>query len=285
VDERGQAVSLPEPGSGRTVTVLADQGEPIGALIHEPTALEDAALLGEVAAAAKIALANVRLEAQVGRHLADLEASRRRIMEATDAERRRLQTLLRLRVGPELSELGGVLDRGYEEAQACDNLAAAAALKAARDGLDEAEQGVQFLAAGIHPVVLEEQGIGPALSALVARSGVPARVTVPSVRLPGEVEVAIYFVCSEALTNVRKHARASRVDLDLRVEDESAVVVVGDDGVGGADPSSGSGLKGLRDRVAAFGGVLSIDSPPGLGTRIVAVIPLEGHNESRTPTA
>jgi len=256
------------------VTLLEQQGEPIGALIHEPTALEDRALLREVAAAGRVALANVRLEAQLRRHVAELESSRRRIIDATDVERRRLQTLVGHRVGPALSDVGTLLDRGYEEAKASGSSAAGDELRAARDGLDAAKQEVERLAAGLHPVGPAEDGIRPALVALVDRVGLPVSVTVHSGRLAPAVERAIVFVCSEALTNVRKYAQASRVEIDVTVEGETVLVAVADDGIGGADPSAGSGLSGLRDRVEATGGVLSVDSPPGRGTRIVARIPL-----------
>jgi signal transduction histidine kinase len=121
---------------------------------------------------------------------------------------------------------------------------------------------------------LAELGVGAALSALAERSGIPVRLSVPAGRLPERVETAVYFICSEAVANVQKYAHASGVDVDARIEGGSIVVVVADDGVGGADPPSGSGLDGLRDRIELLGGEFSIDSPPGQGTRIVAAIPL-----------
>jgi signal transduction histidine kinase len=267
------------------VTVLEHHGERLGALIHDPLVLADPALLGEVTAAARIALATVRLRAEASRHAAEIEASRRRIVEATDAERRRLQMLLRLRVGRHMSELGHFVERGYQNARASGDATVTAGLKAARDGFAAAEEDVTHLAAGIHPAVLIEHGIGPALSALVGRVGIYVRLTVPAHRLPGDVEAAVYFVCSEALTNVRKYAQASAGEVDVQVQDHSVIVVVADDGVGGADASSGSGLRGLRDRLEAMGGRLSIDSPPGRGTRIVAQIPLEPREATETPAS
>ncbi len=121
------------------------------------------------------------------------------------------------------------------------------------------------------------------MSGLAERSGVPVRLSVPPDRLPERLETAIYFVCSEAIANVQKHARASRVDMEARVEGGSVIVVVADNGVGGADPSDGSGLDGLRDRTEALGGRFSIDSPPGHGTRITAAIPLDAQGVSGIP--
>jgi len=273
VDERGQPIDLPVPGSARGVTLLHQQGQPIGVLIHETSAIEDTALLRDVTAAASMALGNVKLKAQVRRHLGELENSRRRIAEATDKERRRLSTLVAHRVGGALADVGVLLDRGIQEATAAGSQAVSAHLKAARDGLESAEEDVERLAAGLHPAGLTEEGLGRALSALVAHAGMGVRINVPSVRLPPEVETAIVFVCSEALTNVRKYAQASHVVLQVLVDDEAVTVSVADDGVGGADSSRGSGLSGLRDRVAAIGGVLSVESRPGRGTRVMTRIP------------
>ena len=285
VDEHGQAISLPTIGSDRAVTLLEHDHEQIGALIHDPAVLDDPRFLEEVAAAARIALANVRLQGEVRRRLTELEASRRRILEATDAERKRLQMRLGAGVGPQLSGLRELIERASREAQSSGNVAASAGLRQALDALGEAEQNLDRLASGIHSAVLIEQGIGPALSILVGSVGVPVRVTLPSVRLPANVEAALYFVCSEALTNVQKYARASRVDLDINVDDRSVVLVVADDGVGGTDPSAGSGLTGLQDRIEALGGRMSVDSPAGTGTRIVVAIPLDGQTVARTPAA
>jgi len=204
----------------------------------------------------------------------DLEASRRRIIEATDIERRQLQTLVGHRVGPALSGVGALLDRGLAEASAAGNQAVADELQEVRDGLITAGQDVERLAAGLLPIALGKPGIGPGLRALIDHIGLPVRVNVAPVRLDPEVEAAIVFVCSEALTNVRKYAEASRVNLDVVVEGGAVLVSVVDDGVGGADPAAGSGLSGLRDRVEAIGGVVTVESPAGRGTRIVARIPL-----------
>ena len=135
---------------------------------------------------------------------------------------------------------------------------------------------------GIHPAILTEGGLSSAFEALALRSSVPVRLNVRSEgRFPAEVEVAAYYVVSEALTNAAKYAGASQVQIDLRIDDEALRLSILDDGSGGADPSAGSGLIGLRDRVEALGGMIAIDSPPGGGTRLDVEIPvLAEHSES-----
>jgi signal transduction histidine kinase len=130
------------------------------------------------------------------------------------------------------------------------------------------------LARGIHPAILTERGLAPALDGLVSRAPVPVTLRAETEeRLPGPVESAAYFVVSEALANVAKYARASHATVRIRRENGRVSVDVTDDGVGGADATRGSGLRGLADRVAALDGTLSLDSPPGDGTRLHAEIP------------
>ena len=139
-----------------------------------------------------------------------------------------------------------------------------------RRGLEELRE----LARGLHPVLLTERGLGPALRALVERATVPVEISeLPGDRLAPPVETAAYYVAAEAITNVAKYAQASRATVCVRHSDGCATVTVSDDGVGGADPTRGSGLRGLTARVEAFGGRLDVDSPAGQGTRIEAQIP------------
>ena len=273
VDEGGSAVSLPGPGSGKAVTVIENDGEPIAALIHDMAVMDDQGLADSVAQAARIALSNVRLRAEVRRRVAELEASRRRILEAGDAQRRRLQQQLAAGAGRRLAGVGELLELAYQEAINSRQLMAAGRLVSARKELEEAQAGLQELAAGIHPALLAERGIGPALTSLAQRAPVPVRLVSPGERLPLGIETAVYFVCSEALANVAKHARAGRVDIEVRLDTEMVTVLIADDGCGGADPSSGSGLKGVADRVEALGGRLLVDSPSGEGTRLLAELP------------
>jgi signal transduction histidine kinase len=278
VDERGNPVALPAAGSGGSVTVIEQRGERIAALVHDATVLDDPALSDAVASAARLALSNVGLRAEVRRQVAELDASRRRILEAGDAQRRRLQQELRAGAGQRLTEVGELLDLGLRGAGAAADGAAAdgavtAGLEDARRELDAAQAELQELAAGIHPAVLTERGLGPALSCLAERAPVPVRLNVAAQRLPAVIETAVYFICSEALTNVGKYAHASRADVAVRTDGELVTVLVADDGAGGADPSAGSGLKGIADRVETLGGRLRVESPAGGGTRLLAEIP------------
>jgi signal transduction histidine kinase len=125
----------------------------------------------------------------------------------------------------------------------------------------------------MHPATLTEHGLGASVRELAERSPVTVEVAVPATRFPPTVEAAAYFICAESLTNVAKHAEASRVHIGITQENGQLTVVVVDDGVGGADPSRGSGLRGLCDRVEALGGSLAVESPPGGGTRVRAELP------------
>ncbi|HEU4919564.1 MAG TPA: histidine kinase [Candidatus Limnocylindrales bacterium] len=208
---------------------------------------------------------------------AELRLSRVRIVEATDAERRRLERDLHDGAQQRLVSLSLSLRRlrarlaGQREADDEAIVAADEAVAEVRLAIGELRE----LARGIHPAILTEAGLGPAISALAHRSTVPTRVTaVPHRRLPTAVEATAYFVVSEALANSAKHASATRVGVDA-IDDGSVLrVEIADDGVGGADRAGGTGIDGLHDRVAALGGRLTIDSPPGQGTLVVAEIPI-----------
>ena len=148
-------------------------------------------------------------------------------------------------------------------------------LAEARQHLGHALEELRELARGIHPAILTDGGLAPALSALAHRAPIPVEITdVPAGRLPEPVEAAAYYLIAEAITNVAKHAEASHVAISVRRDDRRLVVNVADDGVGGADPVGGSGLHGLADRVEALHGRLRVDSPPGGGTRLEAHIPV-----------
>jgi signal transduction histidine kinase len=214
-----------------------------------------------------------RLDAELAARLEELRASRARIVAAGDAERRRLErdlhdgaqsrlvalaVLLRAarRKVPDDGELAGMLERAIEELQT---------------SLSELRE----LARGIHPAVLTDRGLEPALHSLASRAPVPVKIEAArDERLPGAVESAAYFVVSEALTNVAKYAKATQATVAVRRVDGVVTVDVTDDGVGGADATGGSGLRGLADRVASLDGTLRIESPAGRGTRVHAEIPV-----------
>jgi signal transduction histidine kinase len=261
VDEAGRPMVLPAAGASRRVTYLREGGRQIGALVHDAAVLDDPVLVNAVAAAAGVAVANARLQAEVRARVAEVEASRRRIVEAGDAERRRLERELREGAERRLAHVTELLaDRGPPLADL-------------RRKLEGARAALTEFARGVHPRTLTETGLAAALAELGEHSPVPVQVRVSAERLPPAVEAAVYFVCSEALANVAKHAQASHAA--VRVERRAGLVVVQveDDGVGGADPA-GSGLRGLADRVEALRGRLRVESPPGGGTRLVAEIPL-----------
>jgi len=266
VDDAGRMVALPAPGSERTMTRLEDGGEEIGVLVHDEQLSADRKLVESVAAAARIAMANVRLQTEAHERATELEASRRRIVETTDRQRRRLEEDFRL--GPE---------RLLESAAA--RLAAAArsdetgGFALLEHELAEVRHELRELAQGIHPSVLSEGGLMPALELLAEHSAVPVRVHGRIGRLPGHVEAALYFVCSEGLANAVKHSHAAEVAIEVGEADGLARVTVVDDGVGGATVGRGSGLSGLSDRIEALGGTLGVESPGGAGTKLVAEIP------------
>jgi signal transduction histidine kinase len=203
-----------------------------------------------------------------------LAASRARLVEVGDAERRRLERNLHdgaqqrlVSVALELSMVAAKLDKDPEGARTL--------LSAAREHLSDGLDELRELARGIHPVVLTERGLGPALEALQMRATIPVDITeVPAERLPPSVEAAAYYVVAEAITNVAKYARAASATVAVRRSNGVATVTVSDDGVGGADPDHGSGLRGLAARVEALNGRVDVDSPPAGGTRITAEIPL-----------
>jgi signal transduction histidine kinase len=203
----------------------------------------------------------------------ELLASRARIVEAGDAERRRLERNLHDGAQQRLVSLSLSL-RLAQAKLASDAHAADEILSGASVELALALEELRELARGIHPAVLTDRGLGPALESLADRTPVPVEFEqLPADRLPPPVEAAAFYVVSEALANVAKYAEASSVSVSVAQEDGYAVVEVADNGVGGADPTGGSGLRGLSDRVAALEGRLAIVSPPGAGTRIRAEIP------------
>lgn len=209
---------------------------------------------------------------------AELAASRIRIVAAADSERRRIERDLHDGVQQRLVAL--VLDlRTLEAELPADCAEVRAQLAGSADGIAAALDELRELSRGIHPAILSEGGLIPALKALTRRSSVPAELdaAVPT-RLPEPVEVAAYYVVSEALTNTAKHANAATVRIDAQLRGGRLHLTVHDDGVGGATRGSGTGLTGLTDRVEALGGTLSITSPPGRGTTLVAELPAVPHD-------
>jgi signal transduction histidine kinase len=215
------------------------------------------------------------LDAELSQRLEELRASRARLVEAGDAERRRLERDLHDGAQARLVALALLLGRARSRAAGDADLQAL--LAAATDELQTSLNELRELARGIHPAVLTDRGLEPALRALADRATVPVDVAVAADatanRLPGTVEGAAYFVASEALQNVAKYAHATRAAVTVRRTGGRVLVEVADDGIGGADAARGSGLRGLADRVAVLDGTIAVESPAGRGTRLRAEIP------------
>ena len=255
------------------MTPLERDGEPIGAIVHDPSLDEDPQLLQAAAGAAALALDNDRLAAELRARVAELQDSRARMIAVGLAERRRLERDLHDGAQQRLVALSVQL--GLASSKVDDDPATAARLlDAARDELRQALEELRELARGIHPAVLTDRGLAPALEALADRTPLPVALDeMPGERLPVAVEAAAYFVVAESLTNVARYARAHEAHVRVQRRNGAAVVEVRDDGVGGAEPRTGTGLRGLADRLAALDGRLEIHSPPGEGTLVRATIP------------
>ena len=267
-DESGRRLDLPAPGSGRDATIVSDGDEPVAALVHDAGVVGDRRLVESVAAAARIAVSNVRLQAEIRRQLDEIEASRRRIVEAADRERRRLERELREGAERRLVHVESLLGETAGDGEG------AALYGEALAEVSRARVELREFARGVHPRVLTEQGLASALADLARRAPLPVSVEAPAARISAAVEAAAYFVCSEALANVGKYAQASSASIDVRLTDDRLLVDVRDDGVGGASLAKGSGLRGLADRVEALRGRLHVDSRPGQGTIVSAELPL-----------
>jgi signal transduction histidine kinase len=273
VDSRGHPVELPQPGSERAATVVEREGEPIAALVHDPALAEDNELVQSVCAAAALTLENARLQAELRARLTELQASRARLVEATDSERRRIERDLHDGTQQRLVSIAMAL--GLAESKlAADRPAVEPVLREAREALAVALAELRELTQGIRPAILVERGLAAALDDLSRRAALPVRLDLAiSGRLPEQVESAAYFVASEALANAAKHSHASEVRLVASRDGALLVLEVADDGIGGAASGGGSGLRGLADRVEALGGRLTVSSPPGRGTTVRAEIP------------
>jgi len=218
----------------------------------------------------------VEYEASLRATIEQVRASRARIVEAADAERRRVERDLHDGAQQRLVAMSMGLRLAQTLAASNGDDELASLLEETATQLREALHDLRALARGIHPAVLTEEGLAPALESLALRSAVAVRLLgCPSDRLPQPVEVGLFYIVSEALTNAARHADASLVTVEVARDDARVRAVIRDDGVGGARLDGGGGLLGLQDRAAALGGTLTVDSPPRAGTTIVAEIPCE----------
>ena len=273
VDDAGHPAALPGADAGRSVTVLDRDGTPIAALIHDPALDSEPELLESAAAAARLAIDNERLQAEVRSQLREVRASRARIVEAGDRERRRVERNLHDGAQQRLVTLSMALGMIRDRAGGCAPADLARDLDEAIGELRGAIGDLRRLARGIHPAILTNEGLGATLESLAARSPVPVLVRYQAARCAEAAEVTAYFVVAEGLANVAKHARATRATVTVTQHGGGIRVEVADDGVGGVCAEAGSGLRGLADRVAAIGGTFGIQSTPGRGTRLIAELP------------
>jgi signal transduction histidine kinase len=272
VDQNGRSVKLPDADDPRATTLIDRDGARVVALLHDPALDDEPELLEAATAAAGIALENARLHAELRARLQELRGSRARIVDASQTERKRLERNLHDGAQQRLIALSLDLSLWGEELRGDPE--ASARLRQARLEIATSLEELRDVARGLHPAVVSGHGLDVALEQLVARGSVPVRLHVKvGSRLPERLEIAAFYLVSESLANIAKHARATAATVELSREEGRLVVEVADDGIGGADTERGSGLRGLAHRVEALEGRLRIWSPAGGGTRLRAEIP------------
>ena len=273
VNAEGQPVELPAPFEERVATVVEDHGSPVAAIVHDASLQDERDLIAAVGAAATLTLENERLDAELRAKVEELRDQRRRSVDAALHERRRLERNLHDGAQQRLVAMALKLRMARTRVAAHDPETEGLLASAAAE-LDSALEELRELARGIHPAVLSDRGLDAALEALAHRSPVPVELeATPGERLPEAVETAAYFVVAEALTNVAKYASATHATVRAVRDNGHMVVEVTDDGVGGADPSKGSGLEGLADRLCSVDGRLEVMDARGGGTIVRADIP------------
>jgi signal transduction histidine kinase len=255
--------------AGARILSVADGSAPVAEVVHNASSLDDPATAAAVSAAIRLTLIQEHRQAELAQRVADLEAARIRIVASADRQRERAAMKLR-------NDLG-MLDRAGADLAALRGTAKSevgAVLDIAGEEIGAATREIEDLVAGVPPTELGGGRLHTALEHLAARSSIPASLTIGADTVAGvDEETALYYVCLEALTNAIKYAQASQVNIFLTRNGTALVMTVSDDGTGAADPT-GSGLQGLSDRLATFGGRLQVQSAPGAGTIVTATIPL-----------
>jgi signal transduction histidine kinase len=268
VDALGRPIELPPQGDPRSATFVDDDGERLAVLVHTATTRPDPVVTSAVRSAAHMSLAHARLQADVRDQVLAVRVSRRRLLVAGDEERTRLEVQLRDRLDPRIDALEGSL-----------GAAALGEDTAARDALEHLRQTrieLDGFISGIGPPGVDERGLDGALQGLAATARVPLDLRVDAAEIPSRTtRSALVFVAREALANIDKHAAATKAALELSHGDGVVRLDIADDGRGGADVGRGTGLQGLRDRVEALGGELTLTSPAGRGTVLSASLPTE----------
>jgi signal transduction histidine kinase len=271
-DQDGNPATLPEPDSGRGTTLVKQEGKQIAALVYDATLVEEPELVEAVSAAAGIALENGRLEAELRARLQELHGSRTRVVEAQQKERRSLER--NLHDGAQQRLVALALELGLLAEKANSDPATQTQLKRARSEVAKSLDELRDVARGLHPAVVSGHGLAVALESLTTARPIEVKLKTDGLpRLPEQLEVAAYYVVSESLTNAAKHAHANHVSVTVGVTDDTLIVEIVDDGIGGADSERGTGLRGLADRVEALNGRLQVWSAAGKGTRVRAELP------------
>jgi signal transduction histidine kinase len=271
-DVDGQSTELPRHEDGRATTLVDRDGEHVAALLHDVSLEDEPELLEAVSAAASIGLENARLQAELGARLEELRGSRVRVIEAGQRERQRLERNLHDGAQQRLVALS--LELTLLKKKVGADVDASTRVDHARTEIALSLEELRDIARGLHPAVVSGHGLAVALESLAARASLPVRLTVElEDRLPEQLEVAAYYLVSESLANIGKHAHASAATVDVTRLNGEVVVEIVDDGIGGADTERGSGLRGLADRVEALDGRLRVWTPRGHGTRVRAEIP------------
>ena len=238
----------------------------VGIASAEPLPADTEARLGAFCELVSLAVASAQARE-------DLSASRARLVKAGDVQRRKLERNLHDGAQQRLVSLALTIRLARRQLETKPE-AVAASLEGAANELDLALAELRELARGLHPAALTEQGLGPAITAAVQRLSIEVDISVPDVRLPENIEATVYYIVLEALTNVARHAEATQAKVTVQLDDDVLRFEITDDGRGGADPASGTGILGLRDRAEAVGGTLFVISPPGKGTLVTAQLPL-----------
>ena len=273
VDFRGREYTIPDDDPRRAVHFVDRDGECVAAIVYDATLRGAEPHVRAVGGAASLALANERLEAELRAKVDELRRSRQRMLKIGLEERRRLERDLHDGAQQRLVSMALNIRLARAKLNA-DPLAADQLLESAGHELDSALEELRELARGIHPAVLTDRGLGTALETLASRAPVPVELAeLRDGRLPEAVELAAYFVVAEALTNVAKYAQATHAKVEVARANGRLLIEVEDDGIGGANPENGTGLRGLADRIAVLEGRLEIDSESGRGTTVRAQIP------------
>lgn len=272
VDAEGKPIPLP-PGPNRMMTKVDRNGSSVAVLVHDPSLRDEPELVEAACAAAALALDNERLAADLRARLRQLAASRTKVLQAAESERRRLERDLHDGVQQRLLSVAMTLGLA-ESTMATDAALGRPLVGEAKDAVLAALDDLRAVCQGVHPPILTERGLVGAVQELTATASVPVALTLDvSGPLRPELESTAYYVLAESLANITKHARADSASVSVTRPERTLTIAVSDDGVGGADAANGTGLAGMAGRVEAIGGVLRVTSPVGQGTRIVAELP------------